>query len=290
MKLDQLLVLEKVVELGSVSAASQALNRTQPAISHTLKQLERDLNVEILDRSGYRLTLSDKGRHILGSAKGVLAAVDDLRRLADHLAAGKEESLAISYDGATDLSVLRDALNMVARDYPETSVYLRQEQLTGSLEAVETGEVDIGIAPLPVEILAERELDYFSLSAQRLVNVSASTLSQDERYRMLPQVVAQDSGQLTKGTEFGVRAGQRKWYTNTLAAKKWLLCAGLGWGRLPQSMLETELAAGDLVELTSERSQFPVDLKMVVFRKSPHLPKPITDQVWEILRDASEKP
>lgn len=49
----------------SFSEAARHLNLTQPTISHHIKELERDLGVELFDRSGAKLMLTEVGRLLL---------------------------------------------------------------------------------------------------------------------------------------------------------------------------------------------------------------------------------
>ena len=55
---DRLRVFREVANSGSFSAAARTLSFTQPGVSHHIKQLERELGVELLERSprGIRLT------------------------------------------------------------------------------------------------------------------------------------------------------------------------------------------------------------------------------------------
>ncbi|MBA98804.1 MAG: LysR family transcriptional regulator, partial [Roseobacter sp.] len=64
MKLDQLKVLRAVVESGTIKSAAESLNRTQPAVSQSLKALEFQTGTELFDRSGYRLELTPVGRRV----------------------------------------------------------------------------------------------------------------------------------------------------------------------------------------------------------------------------------
>ena len=54
MTYDQVLVFHKIVQLGSFKSAADALSKTQPAISLTIKKLEEELEVNLFDRGGYR--------------------------------------------------------------------------------------------------------------------------------------------------------------------------------------------------------------------------------------------
>jgi DNA-binding transcriptional LysR family regulator len=64
------------------------------------------------------------------------------------------------------------------------------------------------------------------------------------------QLVLTDRSDLTKGQEFGVFASQT-WRIADLGSKHAFLLAGLGWGCMPETIVDDDLAAGRLVRLSS---------------------------------------
>jgi DNA-binding transcriptional LysR family regulator len=60
--LHQLQCFEAVVSEGSFQAAAEKLLRSQPTVSASVKNLESQLQLLLLDRSGYRVTLTEGGR------------------------------------------------------------------------------------------------------------------------------------------------------------------------------------------------------------------------------------
>lgn len=63
----------ETARLGSLSAAAQALNVSQPAASKTLRELEEILGVQLFDRSGRRLALTAEGKLFQTHAGGAMA-------------------------------------------------------------------------------------------------------------------------------------------------------------------------------------------------------------------------
>lgn len=64
MTLMQLKYFQTVCKLGSISRASMVLNITQPAISSAIKELEREYNVQLFERIGKRLILTQEGSYL----------------------------------------------------------------------------------------------------------------------------------------------------------------------------------------------------------------------------------
>ncbi|HEY8986688.1 MAG TPA: LysR family transcriptional regulator [Streptomyces sp.] len=82
MRTEQLEYIAAVTRLGSLRRAAEELRLSQPALSETVRNLERELGVELLERKRSGATMSASGRELLPHIIGVLDAVDRLRSAA----------------------------------------------------------------------------------------------------------------------------------------------------------------------------------------------------------------
>ncbi len=89
MTLDQLEVIQAVADCGSFHAAADRLNRSQPALSAAIKNLEREFELEIFDRSQYRARLTEAGAIFLTAARQALQASAYAARVARELSRKK---------------------------------------------------------------------------------------------------------------------------------------------------------------------------------------------------------
>ena len=80
MRIEQLEYLAEVVRLGSFRRAAEALHISQPALSESVRSLERDLGVALLERGRQGAKISDTGRDLLPHILSVLDAADRLRQ------------------------------------------------------------------------------------------------------------------------------------------------------------------------------------------------------------------
>jgi DNA-binding transcriptional LysR family regulator len=69
--LRQLRTLAAVIDEGSFSGAAKALHLTQPAVSLQLKELERACGLELVERTGRRIRLTEAGHELLHAAQGI---------------------------------------------------------------------------------------------------------------------------------------------------------------------------------------------------------------------------
>jgi DNA-binding transcriptional LysR family regulator len=80
---EQLEYVAAIARLGSVRSAAEQLHISQPALSETVRNLERELGVDLLDRHRSGTRVSEEGRELLPHIINVIDAVDGLRRAAD---------------------------------------------------------------------------------------------------------------------------------------------------------------------------------------------------------------
>lgn len=79
---EQLEYIAAVTRLGSLRRAAEELRLSQPALSETVRNLERELGVDLLERKRSGATMSAEGRELLPHIAQVLEAVDRLRAAA----------------------------------------------------------------------------------------------------------------------------------------------------------------------------------------------------------------
>ncbi|MEV8553859.1 LysR family transcriptional regulator [Streptomyces glaucescens] len=79
MRIEQLEYIAAVTRSGSLRRAAEELHLSQPALSETVRNLERELGVDLLERKRSGAKVSDEGRELLPYIMGVLDAVDRLR-------------------------------------------------------------------------------------------------------------------------------------------------------------------------------------------------------------------
>ncbi len=76
MKLQQLAWAVKVAECGNVTEAARRLFVSQPSVTAAVRDLEREMGVQIFDRTSKGVTLTEEGETFLGYARQVLEQAD----------------------------------------------------------------------------------------------------------------------------------------------------------------------------------------------------------------------
>jgi DNA-binding transcriptional LysR family regulator len=145
MELRELSAFVAVVEEGGMSAASRRLHVSQSALSQTVSSLERELGVQLLERTSTGVRPTEAGTTLLAEARAVLARYHQaLRTLASYgTEAGDVIRLGIPLELAAD--VLPRALAKFAAESPKTRVVPRHLSTTAQFAALRSDELDVGL-------------------------------------------------------------------------------------------------------------------------------------------------
>jgi DNA-binding transcriptional LysR family regulator len=93
--LHQLQCFDAVVSEGGFRQGAAKLHRSHSAVFTAMKKLEDQLGLRLLDREGYRVTLTDAGRSFHRRTRVFLRELSALRDHATQLATGEETELRI---------------------------------------------------------------------------------------------------------------------------------------------------------------------------------------------------
>jgi LysR family transcriptional regulator, low CO2-responsive transcriptional regulator len=91
----QLRALAALAESGSVTAASNKLGLTQPAVTQQLRLLQEQANLPLVQRTGDGMLLTDAGREVLQLTKRVETAIKDCQESLDMMMGRSGGSVAI---------------------------------------------------------------------------------------------------------------------------------------------------------------------------------------------------
>nr|WP_218680952.1 LysR family transcriptional regulator [Rhodococcus qingshengii] len=146
MELRHLRYFIATADAGSVNAASARVHVAQPSLSRQLRQLERDLGVELFDRAGNRFTLSPAGRALLGDARALIRQAEQFTASADYYGRGGLRRLSIAAPTVT----LTDAVAPFVATLADTDPTIDVIPSDGfELEGMIAGGADIMIASHP---------------------------------------------------------------------------------------------------------------------------------------------
>ena len=148
MKLHQLKYVHEVARQGlSISAAAEALHTSQPGVSKQIQMLEDELNLQIFQRNGKRLTgITEPGRHIVKLAATVMLEMQNIKRVGDEFSKVETGTLTIATTHTQARYKLPSAIKQFMTQYPHVKLNIHQGNPTQVTTQVASGEADIGIA------------------------------------------------------------------------------------------------------------------------------------------------
>lgn len=148
MKLHQLKYVHEVARQGlSISAAAEALHTSQPGVSKQIQLLEEELNLQIFQRNGKRLTgITEPGKHIIKLAATVMLEMQNIKRVGDEFSKVETGVLTIATTHTQARYKLPKAIKQFMDTYPHVKLNIRQGNPTQVTQWVADGEADIGIA------------------------------------------------------------------------------------------------------------------------------------------------
>jgi DNA-binding transcriptional LysR family regulator len=265
--LDQLRVLVTIAETGSFSATGRKLRRAQSAISQAVANLEAVQGVNLFDRSGHRPKLTDVGRALVGQARIVLSGAERFEALAAGTREGLEPELTVAIDPLVPTAAFIDSLHALRATYPHLPVSFSTEGLRGAERRLRTGDAALAFCVLlpavPEDVAA---LPLFGID---MVPVVAPSHPLAELRRSVSRADLDAHVQLVlsdatapDGPSYGV-IGSQTWRFVDLGRRMDFLRAGFGWCRMPEELVSSLIAAGQLVRLSIEDDPAPSGTLMI---------------------------
>ena len=272
--LDQLRTFIAAADEGSFSAAGRKLRRAQSVVSHTLANLEGQIDVQLFDRSGRFPRLTEQGTALLAQARVVVGGMDGFKSKARAIAEGLEPELSVVVDVMYPMAPLTGAVGEFRDAFPHTPLRLYVEALGAVMRPVMERVCRLGISgsmpAVPETLDAEKLLDVpmVTVAAPSHPLASRRGVIRVRELEEHVQLVLTDRTMLTEGKTFGVFS-PLTWRLADLGAKHAFLRAGFGWGHMPAAMVQGDLDAGELVTLRLESFQprTPPIAMFAVYRK-----------------------
>ncbi|MFE9295897.1 LysR family transcriptional regulator [Streptomyces niveus] len=131
--------------------AAERLGMAQPPLSQRIRELERELGVELFDRSRRQVRLTPAGDVLLGEARELLAGVGRMRELVARAARGEYGTLRVGVPPELPGSVLGAVLTEFAAKAPDVRLELREFTSAEQLELLAGHGLDAGLVHHPLD-------------------------------------------------------------------------------------------------------------------------------------------
>jgi LysR family transcriptional regulator, low CO2-responsive transcriptional regulator len=270
----RLRLLVEVDRRGSISAAADACQISQPSATKQLKTLEAAIGEKLVERNGRASRLTEAGQVIVTHAARVLDTLQGLEEELDALRGAETGTLSLAASTTSGTYVMPSILQCFSDRHPGVEVDIAIGSSSWVGERIAKREFSLGIAGetnFPEGVRAEPFLD------DELVGVAAPErlkprrgkvgIAELERWTLL--VREQGSSTRAVAERHLARAGYHplnRWELDSNEAIKRSVAAGLGVGFLSQLVVRDEIERGELVSFRLEGAD--------PMRRSIHLLRP----------------
>jgi len=147
----QLRYFQAVVRFAHFGRAAEACSVTQPALSMQIQALEKELGLQLVERSAKGVVLTDGGREVAKRAERILSDVRELGEYAHHHASTLSGSLHLGVIPTIAPYALPPLLPLLSAQYPDLELDIRETQTETLVELLLDGSLDLLFLALPID-------------------------------------------------------------------------------------------------------------------------------------------
>jgi DNA-binding transcriptional LysR family regulator len=284
----QLQFFVAVAEQGTVTRAAQILSISQSSVTEAIKELERDLGVELFERHPRGLDITHKGHQFLRHATKILSEVSDARR---SFSTGRAMTTGRLHLGVTSLVagyVLSDLLARYRRAHPAVRLSAIEDNGDYLEHLLVGGKLDIAVMvisnlrdrmALQSEILEVSTYRLWLPLGHRLVSaevIDIADIAEEPLIMLSVDEIEENTGKLLGA--IGARP-QIAFRTRSVEAVRSLVATGAGVALLPDLVYRPWSLEGDRIESRDLSGPLPVVEVGMVWRRGLGLPQAARDFV-----------
>jgi DNA-binding transcriptional LysR family regulator len=273
MLLTQIEAFLTIAERRSVSEAAGVLYVTQPAVTTRIKNLERELGVELFVRTPRGMRLTAEGRAFRSHAQRAVQSLAEGRQLLRELREGRVGELLVGAAPAISTYVLPLVLRRFQAAFPQVHLIVRTGHSEEILEMVLREQAHVGLVrELPHPATTSRPLyedeivlvvdpghrfaQEPSIVVRELAGERLILFDRTSSYFVLTSAFFREAGVVPRGVM----------ELDNVDATKKMVEHGLGIAFLPYTAIRDELAAGTLCEVGIDGYE-PVRRPIVAIRR-----------------------
>jgi DNA-binding transcriptional LysR family regulator len=215
-----------------------------------------------------------------------------LGKVGQQLAQGIESRFNIVISIAFPLPPLLKKIKTISDQFPNTQFKIFPEALNGVVERIEQ-DADLGFGPginlnISHEKIPVAEVTFINVAAPDYFKKSSTDIISLEEIEDYSQIVTRDSAKEVDKASFHTAPNRKSWSVNDFHTKKELILAGLGWGGLPQHLIQAELDNKSLIPINVEGIPQVSSGTLYMFRSRSQNHGPVAKTFWDELIKAYE--
>jgi len=278
-----------LAQSGDFSRAAQMRHVTQPAFSRRIKALETWVGVDLFERTTQGATLTDAGRHMLGSAQDMTRRLYQMRQEAREVAGKQARSLHFAATHSLSFTFFPGWVRAAERSGPIEAIRLHSDNMRICEQMLLGGEVQFLLChqhpdvppPFPAESFYSKVVGHDVLIALGAEPQALNTPSgQAAPLSLLGYTAESGLGRIVSARlrrEPRPPSLQTVFSSHLAAVLLSMALEGKGFAWLPNTLAEPEMASGKLHRALEEHWDIPMEIRL--FRPTMTL-SDIAEDFW----------
>ncbi len=296
MNFHDLRYLVALAEHRHFGRAAEACFVTQPTLSTQIKKLEKELGVELIERSPRNVALTDAGERIVARARLILSEETDIRTIARQAQDPESGSLRLGLFPTLAPYLLHHVVPPMHQRFPNLELLLVEEKTEVVLSRLRDSQLDVAILALPIDDAGLQSEPLFSedfvLAVPADHPLAATDGPVDTGVLVTENVLLLEEGHCLRAQALEVcrLAGAeeyRDFRATSLETLRQMVASGVGVTLLPELSVQSPVPASDDIALLRFREPVP-RRDIAMFWRSTSVRGDLLPKIAELIRTAAQ--
>ena len=159
----------KTIEYGSITAAAEYMNYTQPGISRMIREMEKEWGISLIERSRAGVHLTSNGESLLPTIQQAYNGCMNLKMQIDNINGLKTGTIRIGSFTSGAIAWLPAIMSKYQQEYPNIKFEVKIDSYTAIEHMISIGLLDAAFLPVP----PKGNLDHILLDEDKFYAVMA---------------------------------------------------------------------------------------------------------------------
>lgn len=251
-----------VAKYGSSSKASEVLLISQPAISQTIKKIEKEIGCKLFDRTAKGMKLTKEGTVLYSHVSNAMDELASGEKKVEKLAHYESGEIVIGSGDTALYNYLLPRLKKFSEDYPNIHVSVISDTTPILLDMLRKGNVDLAFVLTHMEEIEQfnltplQDFEDIFISSNAFSELKGKVLDANKLSKY-PIVTLGKSSSMRKYFETWFRSSGIEFTPEYIVSTTDLIMLfvknGLGIGVIPEGFATESIARGELFQLEVEK-------------------------------------
>jgi DNA-binding transcriptional LysR family regulator len=140
-----------VAEELHFTRAAERLHIAQPPLSYQIQQLERELGVQLFERTRHRVQLTDAGQVLFDAARRIFGQVEQTVHAVRRVGQGEVGLLHVGFIPSASNNILPILLQAFRQRFPDVQLFLKEMNPDQVVRGLHDQHIDVGLLYLPLD-------------------------------------------------------------------------------------------------------------------------------------------